>query len=306
MPEKHQFRTTVFIFLLIAAFAVVSLVCSCSQNLRPTYRYDLNDTVPEGSGQTVKVIILSGQSNAVGSSLNYYLQSEPDYAHLAAGFPDVLMNFYDAASERKTDGFVPVEDHYGWTDAYFGPELGMADALSAAYPGEKIFILKFTYSGAGLDAEMGPMKGRFYTHMIGFINRSLDYLRSKNYNPELVGFCWMQGETDAMIAPNSYEANMEILVKALRLNLDPDLRIFDAAIADNPVFWVHPDVVNQAKQNLADRLPDYYLFDTNAAGFSTDNEPAGNPDRAHYDAHWELVLGRWFGNAIADAIADAL
>ena len=108
--------------------------------------------------------------------------------------------------------------------------------------------------------------------------------------------------TDALIAPDSYEKNMEQLVMALRNSLDPDLKIFDAEIADNPNFWVWPHVVNQAKQNLADRMPGYYLFDTNDAGFSTDNEPVGNPDRAHYDAHWELVLGRWFGESIAAAL----
>ena len=303
MTAEHQPGKIISVFLLIAAFVPALLICSCSQTpLHPSYRYGLNDTVPAGNGQTVKVVILSGQSNALGCSVFSYLESEPDYDHLAAGYPDVWMNFYDAATERKTDGFVQVEGRYGWTDAHFGPELGMADALSAAYPGEKIFIIKFTYSGAGLASEMGPLSGRFYSHMIRFINESMDYLRSRNYHPELAGFCWMQGETDAMIAPDSYEKNMEHLVLALRNNLDPGLKIFDAEIADNPNFWVHPDVVNDAKQSLADRMADYYLFDTNAAGFSTDNEPVGNPDRAHYDAHWELVLGRWFGESIAASL----
>ena len=280
---------------------LVLLLCSCKQPSEPSYEYDLNDTLPAGEGQVVKVVILSGQSNALGCSLFSYLPTEPDFEHLSGTFEDVYLNFYDAYSERKTDGFVPTTGHYGATEDHFGPELGMADVLSAEYPGERIFILKFTYSGAALATEFVPWRNRFYPQMIRFIDRSLDYLKSKNYRPELVGFCWMQGESDAMMAPNDYESNMDSLVRSLRCDLDPDLRIFDAAIADNPVFWVNPDVVNKAKQNLSESLEGYCFIDTNAAGFTTDKEPEGNPDKAHYDAHSELELGRLFGMGIIEA-----
>ena len=87
MTAEHQPGKIISVFLLIAALVAALLICSCSQTpLHPSYRYGMNDTVPAGNGQTVKVVILSGQSNALGCSMFSYLESEPDYDHLAAGF----------------------------------------------------------------------------------------------------------------------------------------------------------------------------------------------------------------------------
>ena len=298
-------KTVVFLLSVMFVFVLIVLFSACRQDQSPpTYRYTIQDTLPVGNGESVKVVILSGQSNAVGCSLFSYLQDEPDFDRLSLGFDNVLLNFYDAASDRTTNGFVPTDGHKGWTDDYFGPELGIADTLSSAFQGEKIFIIKFTYSGAALENNMAPGRGDFYSQMVRFINKSLSYLQKKNYVPQIVGFCWMQGESDAMFAPDRYKSNMTSLVTALRNDIDPNMRIIDAAIADNPVFWVHPDVVNAAKHQLSEELQDYIFIDTNAAGFTTDREPVENPDRAHYDAHSELVLGHLFGEQIAAHIVN--
>lgn len=293
------------ITVLFVVFALIVLFTACRQNLSPpTYRYRIGDTLPEGNGESVKVVLLSGQSNAAGCSFFEYLQDYPDIERLSHGFDNVLMNFYDAASDRTTNGFVPTDGHKGWINDCFGPELGIADALSSAFPEEKIFIIKFTYSGAALENCMAPGKGVFYFQLVKFIRKSLFYLQKKNYVPEIVGFCWMQGESDAMLAPDRYKANMTSLVTALRNDIARDLVIVDAAIADNPVYWVNPDVVNAAKRQLSEELADYVFIDTNAAGLTTDKEPVGNPDRAHYDALSELKLGHLFGEQILHFIIN--
>lgn len=297
-------RKESFILLLVACILLTS-ASACRMNPRhPSYEFSINDSLPEGNGQNVKVVILSGQSNAAGCSRFSYLQTEPDIDKLSAGYDDVYINFYEAAFERSTDGFVNVDGNLGIEEGYFGPELGIADTLASAFPGEKCFILKFTYSGAGLDSTMSPSKIFFYRYMIKFINDSLSYLRNRNYNPKIVGFCWMQGESDAMEAPDRYRYNMENLVLSLRSDISNDLKIFDAAIADIPMYWVNPDVINAAKHSLSETLPDYYFIDTNALGLTTWNEPLENPDRAHYDAHSELELGRLFGNGIITALQE--
>ena len=293
-------KAVVFLLRLLFVFGLVVLFTACRQDqLPPTYRYSIRDTLPTGNGESVKVILLSGQSNAVGCSLFEYLRDNPDYDRLSKGFDNVLLNCYDAASDRTTNGFVPTDGHKGWTNDYFGPELGIADTLSSAFPEENIFVIKFTYSGAALENNMAPDKGAFYSQMVKFIRKSLSYLQEKNYVPQIVGFCWMQGESDAMFAPDRYKTNMTTLVTALRNDIDPGLMIVDAAIADNPVFWVSPDVVNEAKKQLSEEFSDYVFIDTNAAGLTTDNEPVGNPDRVHYDAQSELDLGHLFGEQIA-------
>lgn len=115
--------------------------------------YPAPDSLEDGGGKRARVIILIGQSNATGCSLNSYLEKNvpaEDFARYAAGFDSVLINYclddqkYTSAGEfRKVDLTAAAE-------GCFGPELGMAEVLSEAYPDETIFILKYTMSGYSL------------------------------------------------------------------------------------------------------------------------------------------------------------
>ena len=58
--------------------------------------YPVVDCLPDGKGQSAKVILLLGQSNATGCSLADYLQkgvSEEKCAEFAAGYENVQINF---------------------------------------------------------------------------------------------------------------------------------------------------------------------------------------------------------------------
>lgn len=116
--------------------------------------YPVVDCLPDGQGQSAKVILLLGQSNATGCSLTDYLQkgvSEEKYAEFAAGYENVQINFcLDDHKYTTGGGFIPTALHCGAGQGYFGPELGMAEVLSETYPQEQIFILKYTMSGYSL------------------------------------------------------------------------------------------------------------------------------------------------------------
>ena len=108
--------------------------------------YRLAQNLPRGDGQRVKVILLLGQSNASGSSIVSYLEKNADptdFARYSAGYSSVLINYciddHNACSEGE---YVKVDLTCGATNGFFGPEVGMADSLSVAYPDETILILK--------------------------------------------------------------------------------------------------------------------------------------------------------------------
>ncbi|MBQ7644713.1 MAG: hypothetical protein IJS84_06775, partial [Spirochaetales bacterium] len=185
---------------LVPIFLALCLLVSCRADLFPD---DVTDPVA-GSTEVMgipssktKVIILSGQSNAAGVSLVETL-SEADAARYASGFEDVQISVTNEVSGHNSDGFVKTTT--GWGDntegLLFGPEVGLAEELSSSFSGEKIYIIKYSWSGAGLEDKFLP--GRTgYGNLCRAIDDGLEILRNQGLDPEVVAFCWMQGESDA-------------------------------------------------------------------------------------------------------------
>jgi len=90
------------------------------------------ESLPEGQGQSVKVVLLLGQSNATGCSLTSYLQQnvQPEaYAAFQAGYDNVRINFCMDDHKYTTQGaFVPVALDCGAGQGYFGRSWGYSSA----------------------------------------------------------------------------------------------------------------------------------------------------------------------------------
>lgn len=86
----------------------------------------------------VKVFLLSGQSNMVGfGKISKILDSNS----FQFSFPIIPRNpctFLDCKTDTCVERF------------NFGPEVGIAKVLSAAYPKDKIILIKAAWSGKGL------------------------------------------------------------------------------------------------------------------------------------------------------------
>lgn len=267
----------------------------------------LNDTLPDGNGKAATVIILAGQSNASGCSRDDYLQknvSEEKYAEYQNGYDNVYINFA-VSGYHFSEGFVPCKTEQGEGGGFFGPELGMAERLHEEYPDETFFIIKYAWGGTNLyeqwHSPSGGKKGANYREFEAFVNKSLAYLTSKNYDIKIEGMCWMQGESDSFSVENGtdYEENLSNFISDVRkefsLYADGDgIAFVDAYIADNPVFWVYCDLVNESKRRVAASSPMNAIVDTIAHGLITTEEPEENPDIPHYDSLSELKLGWLF------------
>ena len=105
------------------------------------------------SSTIIDVYILSGQSNASGSSS---FESAPEKERDHSVYENVLFFGY----RRRTDGEVvmdhtgyePVREGLGKDRTHIGPELGMAEFLNTRYDGEKhiALIVKFAAGGTSL------------------------------------------------------------------------------------------------------------------------------------------------------------
>lgn len=275
--------------------------------------YLVADTLPDGQGQRAKVIVLIGQSNATGCSLTSYLQqgvSEEEYAGFERGFDSVKINFcMDDQKYTSHGAFQPVDLGCGAGEGCFGPELGMAEELNAAFPEETVFILKYSMSGYSLHHHWlcAGQRGSIYEAFLAFARTYLDYLISKGYDAKVGAICWMQGESDTTDFKASHYCDNQVALAAyLRADLEKyaeegGIYFIDAGISSSPYCLPAYPAINEAKLRFSQLSPLNLYFSTIDAGLTTLYEPVEAPDLGHYDALSELELGRLFGRYIVQS-----
>ncbi len=300
------------LLIILSAIALLTagILILCGGEEEITYM--LNDTLPDGEGSVARVILLGGQSNASGCSRDDYLQqnvSAEKYAEYKSGYDNVYINY--CSGIKTSGGFVRCSTLQGEMDGCFGPELGIAERLHELYPDETFFIIKWAWGGTNLyDQWLSPTSfgktGELYRHFVSFTDASIEYLESKNYNVKIEAMCWMQGESDSLSVDNAtdYERHLSNFIKDVRRHYadcssDDGIAFVDAYIADNPAFWVYCDLVNESKSAVADSSDINVVIDTVSAGLTCSEEPADNPDLAHYDSLSQIRLGNMFADELA-------
>lgn len=181
------------------------------------------------SSKIYKIILLMGQSNAVGR--------DTDPANLTGGY----IGYSDEYSEVKTaqqlacpsdDGVAACSREWPAQDTIdrirsqgeFGPEIGIAKAIpnikSHAQPGN-IVIVKCATGGTDLASHWDETAATgyvLYSRMKSFLEDP-GQLWASSY--EVVGAIWIQGEADAVVEANSlaYEANLNSFIAQLRTDV---------------------------------------------------------------------------------------
>lgn len=309
---------------LLAALLLCFILCGCGSSkeaedttvvLNMNTSYPSAETLPEGDGRKTKVILLIGQSNATGCSITEYLKqniSPENYSRYENGFPSVLINYcLDDHSYTSNGEFVPVDLSCGAGEGFFGPEVGMAEVLSEAYPDETVIILKYTMSGYSLHYHWlsAGQRGSIYDAFLNFVQTYMDALIEKNYAPAIGAICWMQGESDTTeFKASRYYENQTAFVSYLREDLkkyaDGDIYFIDAGISDSPYCEPAWREINEAKRKFSEQSPLNIYFSTLELGLTVRNEPIGDPDWGHYDSVSELKLGRAFGEEIRKCLSN--
>lgn len=263
-----------------------------------------------------KIVILAGQSNAVGVG---HVKHLPDHfsaekiEEFKSGYKNTLINYY--SHDKKSNGFVPIS--LGCTEVSketIGPELGIAEALTAKYPNEEIFIVKCAFGGTDLHRDWLPKSVRpegepASERGIGWCSyefdkilaESITYLKENGYTPNIRAFCWMQGESDAdtELRVSEYEELYDTLIKDMNADFGEYLKdciYVDAGISD---IWNFYKELNEIKLNYSKKAPNRRFIDTIANGLTTKNEPVEEPDIFHYDSDSVIKLGNLFAEHIS-------
>lgn len=271
----------------------------------------IKDTLPMGNGKKASVILLSGQSNASGCSSDEYLEitsTAEKFAEYKAGYDNVYINYQSGLN--ASNEFVKCSISQGEMGGYFGPELGLAEKLHEQRPDDTFFIIKCAFGGTNLFEQwLSPSSkgktGSLYKQMIDFVDRNLRYLEKKGYDVEIVGMCWMQGESDSFDTENAsnYGKNLSNFIKDVRKKFsrhaaEDGIVFVDAYIAANPSYWVFYEMVNAGKDEVYSESDINRLIDTNGEGLTTATEPFDTPDLAHYDSQSEIKLGHLFAEEL--------
>lgn len=319
MKSLYKYKALLILLALALALSACAESGSSGNNTEDTtvrlnmdLSFPYSGSLASGGGRRARVVLLLGQSNATGCSLNSYLQrnsSREDYARYGAGFESVLIN-YCLDDHKYTSGgaFVKVDLGCAAEDC-FGPELGMAEILSAAYPDETIFILKYTMSGYSLHHHWlcGGERGSIYEAFLAFARTYLAELAEADYDVRIGAACWMQGESDTTeLKASHYLADQTAFVSYLREDLaeyaeEGGIYFIDAGISNSPYCEPAYPRVNEAKQAFSELSPLNLYFSTIDAGYTVLLEPEGEPDPGHYDSLSMLALGRRFGELILDS-----
>lgn len=304
------------ILLLSAVLFTLLLGLACfftvQHHLKSRITFNIKDTLPDGDGKVAHVIILAGQSNASGASLDEYLKknvSAEKYAEYQNGYENVYINYLSGAN--RSEEFVRCATLQGEIEGSFGPELGLAEKLHELHPDETFFIVKCAWGGTNLFEQwLSPSsKGRtgdLYKQFVSYVETSVEYLKSKNYDVQIEGMCWMQGESDSFSVKSSLKYGehlnnfiTDVREKFSKYSSNDGIAFVDAYIAPNPIFWVYHENVNKGKDEVSARSEMNVLVDTISEGLDCSKEPEGTPDIPHYDSLSEIKLGHLFAEEIA-------
>lgn len=305
-------KITIFSIALCVVLLGVCVFVGVKHYRENQISFTIQDTLPDGQGRKATVVLLGGQSNASGCSLDEYLKrnvSSEKYAEYQSGYDNVYINFLSGAN--RSHGFVKCATLQGEPAGTFGPELGLAEKLHEMYPDETFYIIKCAWGGTNLYEQwLSPSSfgrtGKLYKQFVAYVETSLEYLTSKNYDVNIAGMCWMQGESDAfsLDASMDYEEHLDNFIEDIREKFskyaaEDGIAFVDAYIAANPAYWVYYENVNKGKQEVAELSHLNVVVDTITADLTCSQEPEKNPDLAHYDSLSEIKLGHLFAEQIA-------
>ena len=262
----------------------------------------------------VDVIVISGQSNAVGCThidcIKRSIGAEK-YNEYMKGYNGIQIAFdswtktwdedpprYYSQNKSKDETFMKVMLGQGNSQASFGPEIGIAERMHEKYSG-KLFLIKYACGASNLKDDWAKRDSPMYNRFVEYVKLQMNNLREMGYTPTIKAMCWMQGEGDSYDGYyQEYYDNTKEFVGNLRqdfqeLSGNKDFPFIDAGINNSPE-WQYYRKVNEAKQKFAEESENNIYIDTIAAGLHTDQEPFDKADTAHYDTESQVLLGNLF------------
>lgn len=230
-----------------------------------------DSTADEDGGKTLDLYLVAGQSNATGCTLISDLSAAYQYCpELISGVPNVLYAGNSrSVSSGERDRVIAWQETTLWlgmSKNHFGPEAGMAKALSTHYnngTGKFAGIIKYAYGGSSLlnktsgdthkdgnwvspsyqktlpASEVKDVTGQMYRNFLAQVESNVRDVLGKqgimeDYDFDSVRICglyWMQGCNDKS-EPNEYEKAFKYFAQDIRNDLSELMKAITASDDD--------------------------------------------------------------------------
>jgi hypothetical protein len=252
------------------------------------------------TGKTMKVFILSGQSNMAGGG-----HVVPEGLKFDAAVGDKVQ-IWDACGEWVKQGKwaslnqLQAIKKEARTDT-IGPEFGFAKAMSELYPADEIRLVKVARGGTAIDWWLPDGKGKEngHTQLLANLKNSLEKIGG---DYEFAGMLWMQGESDAkqQADAEAYQKKLEQLIALMRKEAGkPELPFvigrLSTRILDSKKFKMPFVKIVQSGQDAVAKS------DKHAYVINTD-DLSQRDDFVHFDQEGQMGLGKRFGEAMIKAM----
>ncbi len=246
------------------------------------------DELPECERPRLWVFVLAGQSNMVGLGVN---------SELPGGEAGVVANTFIYYNDSihpnpNTEQWLSLSAGFGVLADRFGPELKFGRQLQTYWPGRKIAIIKVAEGGTALHDRWDAPNGDLYQLMLSEVQTQLAGL-SQTWRPQVMGFVWMQGESDAIDQSDAlaYHDNLTDLLTSVRTEFDVEVLPTTMGLIAATDLWPRASIVRGATSLVALEMGQMQEVETN-------DLPRHPADPAHYNTQGTLGLGQRFADTM--------
>lgn len=239
------------------------------------------DPEPGGGGSNpIKVILMAGQSNMLGSGT--------DGADLPAPLngPQGSIQFTYGGSAGSISGLTNLQPGSGLE---FGPEITFGHATAANYSSEQFAIIKYANSATSLENDWDPAGGSSFNAFVSKVTQGLNALTAAGYTPTVTAMLWTQGERDAREGfEAAYEANLNTFIADIRTRFGADLPFFFSQLSSQQTNLPATGLngVRGAQSNVAAADAKAHLIVTDTFELRS--------DKLHYSSAGQISLGEAF------------
>ncbi|MCP3904106.1 MAG: sialate O-acetylesterase [Planctomycetes bacterium] len=259
-------------------------------------------------GETLRVFLLAGQSNAEGADTHAsQVDTFPPFIGAGAPQSDVLF-WYETSSEPLTSGdWIALQPEL--QRQILGPELTFARKVKGSSSGP-IAIIKSTQGGTNLAVDWdpdNPAGAQLYERTMTLMQTALTDLTNDGIAWTLEGVLWHQGENDMLnneyVA--QYGARLTNLIARFRADLAvPDLKWFVGATSDKCIWGMdfrdNMQILRSQQLAAAAADPLVHFVATSHLAFKI-NIGQLQPDY-HFGTEGQLQLGEAYADAYLSTI----
>jgi|GEM_PF-1924490 len=271
---------------------------------------------PTPPPQVIRVVLVSGQSNADGRAPGSGLP-----AVLQAPQANVPFYYYTNGAAANSDGTLGTLSTLrpGATEfpaGGFGPEVALGAMLSPVIeqqPGARLAIIKYAKGGSNLYSDWKPGgdatttgDGTYYARFQTVVRNGLAKLRAANPGVPVVlaGMIWVQGESDidgGAATSAAYGANLTTFISDVRQTFCPTLPFFFSRISSSQTVYSSPAdpdypnylTIRDQQAQVAANVRGAYMVDADGAAFTM------NSDFLHFNTGGQQAMGTAFATAMA-------